>query len=206
VEAYSQIFNAPPLNAGQSVSQSDQLSLPSTLAPGTYVTYVVLDNYDEAGQGTNTGNDLSEASNSVTVSGAVVAPVITSATQTDNNAITIRWTGVLSTGFYLIQRATGSSGSYVSLPAVAAGQTSFVDNNLNVTEPTTTFYYRIFSIVNGIQSAPSTVVQATFISDTTQQTTNPATTPSVAIPSNNVAQVYEWHGMDLDPCDRLKHD
>ena len=125
--------------------------------------------------------------------------LLRSAVQTGNDAITIQWTSVISSGTYLLQRATGSGGSYVSLPSVAAGQTSLIDNSLDINQPDTVFSYRIFSEVNGVQSTSSAVFQVVFNSDVTPQQTDTASPPSVTIPSADVAQVYEWDGTAQPP-------
>jgi autotransporter-associated beta strand protein len=123
------------------------------------------------------------------------APTIVSAVVEGTNQIVLMWTGVLSTGQYILLRATSPNGSYATIQTFDAGTTSYVDTLSDPSTASTTYEYRIYSQVNGVSSAPSSVVQATLSVPVNNKTVSSATVPTLTSPAlDNIAQLYQFNG------------
>ncbi len=119
---------------------------------------------------------------------------IVSATVAGTNQIVLMWTTAISSGQYVLQRATMPNGGYATIQTFDSGTTSYTDTLTAPSTVSTTYAYRIYSEVNGVDSDPSNVMQATLTVLVNNKTVQTGTLPTMATPANNIAQVYQYNG------------
>ncbi len=138
------------------------------------------------------------------------APTIVSAVVHGASQIIVTWTDVLSTGEYILQRATLPTGNYATVQVLNAGTASYADTVSTPSTVSTTYEYRIYSQVSDTSSDPSNVVQATLSVPVTIKPVQSAPLPPLAATLySNVAQVYKFNGSTWTPEDTpalLQHD
>src|ERR1043165_7037282 len=121
------------------------------------------------------------------------APTIISAVAQGANQVIVTWANVLSTGQYILQRATLPNGNYATIQVLNAGTTSYADNVTAPSTVSTTYGYRIFSQVNGISSDPSVAVQVTLSIPANNTPVQSASLPTFAPTAfDDIAKIYKY--------------
>ena len=121
------------------------------------------------------------------------APTIVSALAVGTNQIVLMWTGVLSAGQYILERADSTNGSYKTVQTFDVGTTSYTDTLTAPSTVSTTYSYRIHSLVNGVSSDPSSVVQRTLAVPVNTKPVSSGTLPPLTSAPNDIAQVYLYN-------------
>ena len=162
----------------------------ATVQPAT-TCYYEIEATNEGGTSTYSGS-AHATTLSVT---APPAPTIQVPLVQSSNQVILVWNSVISTGQYVLQRATTTSGNYATIQTFFAGTTSYTDTLNQPSTVATTYEYRLYSQVNGVNSAPSNVVQATLSVPVTSKTVSSGSLPTVtATDYSSIPVVYRFTG------------
>ena len=124
------------------------------------------------------------------------APTNAVATTVNYDKVSVAWDGVTDATNYVIERSLSPTTGYSPLSSIAAPATvarvSFADTSHQHSTPSTTYYYRIRSVIGGNQSDASSTAQATVSLTTVAIVPTPIAPPTIDPKWDNVAKVYEW--------------
>ena len=161
----------PALSAGQSVSLSTTVTVPSNTASGTFYVWAITDNFSAVSQ-SNTGNDFTRSSALTVAAAASRADLLAENVSLNRSSaapgdsvtvtVTIRNQGGSAAGqsvtrFRLSQSASGSSLSDpvltdVTTPSLSAGQSASLSTTVTVPSNTTSGTFYVWAITDNFSA------------------------------------------------------
>jgi predicted outer membrane repeat protein len=121
-------------------------------------------------------------------------------TSTTSDYIGLVWNQVATADSYIIERSTTPGAGFMPLTDFDGDSTAFADRSLVAqSAPTTTLYYRVLSVRDGIRSQPSAVVP---VNRRVQSRETPAMSVAIPVatpsPYAAIAKIYRWRWQDPD--------
>ena len=178
--------STPSIAPGYTVYQSYTVAIPAGTTPGSYNAYIVLDRYNTAGQGSNTGNDYGSSSSfNINAPSVIYTVNIASSNPSSSVLVYVGPTDVNgNSGGYTAFSRQFNSGTYVTLVASAtAGGNNFSKWTLNGVD---SYSSTLNFTINGNSTATAVYVTA------------PPVTHTLTVASSNPNSGVSITGYQLD--------